>query len=343
MNVGHTPRIHGGPDGGEAILYDFSTNANLLGPAPLIQQTLQSASRVSYPDPDYLALRQHLAQWHQTDAARIVIAASAGEFIWRLTHWLRHQRLIRRVCVPQPGYGEYRIAAERLVIPIHPYQNTAVLLDGLQPGDLAWCCAPCNPTGESIEPALLNALVERARQINAQLVFDLAYAPLQLDGEPLAAAVNAPNVWRLWSPNKACGLTGIRGAYAIAPSDASYQAKALAAFAPSWVLGIDGLTLLQGFANAETADWLATSRESLREWRAQLLSGLSAAGWTYRASSTHFLLARPPIPVADVPRWLTELRRHGIKLRDATSFGLPGWVRLRSMPVAMQDLLWKVR
>jgi histidinol-phosphate aminotransferase len=33
------------------------------------------------------------------------------------------------------------------------------------------------------------------------------------------------------------------------------------------------------------------------------------------------------------------LRTQGIKLRDATSFGLPGWVRLGVLPPVAQDAL----
>ena len=37
--------------------------------------------------------------------------------------------------------------------------------------------------------------------------------------------------------------------------------------------------------------------------------------------------------------WLGELRRHGIKLRDCASFGLPGRVRLAVAAPAAQDAL----
>ncbi len=37
--------------------------------------------------------------------------------------------------------------------------------------------------------------------------------------------------------------------------------------------------------------------------------------------------------------WLGELRRHGIKLHDCASFGLPGRVRLAVAPPPVQDAL----
>jgi histidinol-phosphate aminotransferase len=40
-----------------------------------------------------------------------------------------------------------------------------------------------------------------------------------------------------------------------------------------------------------------------------------------------------------LPQVLAELRTQGIKLRDTTSFGLPGHVRISVQPPAAQDAL----
>ncbi len=48
-------------------------------------------------------------------------------------------------------------------------------------------------------------------------------------------------------------------------------------------------------------------------------------------SDANFFCARPQ-DAQDVPALLQRLRTHGIKLRDASSFGLPAWVRLGVLP-----------
>ena len=54
-----------------------------------------------------------------------------------------------------------------------------------------------------------------------------------------------------------------------------------------------------------------------------------------RPSEANYFCARAPRPLQ-----LTRLRQaHGVKLRDATSFGLPGWVRLGVRPPPSQDAL----
>lgn len=332
--------IHGGPDGGPCIRHDFSTNANPLGAPSFLLEAIQNADREHYPDPNYTALCHQLGKWHQSTPDRIIIAASAGEWIWRLTHWLKTQGRLHQVWVPDPGYMEYRRAAEQQNVSVRQYTNLETLFCHLQKNDLIWCCEPCNPTGLSTPNHLLEKLIEKAQQVGAQLVFDLAYAPLQLDDEPIADKIDTENVWRLFSPNKASAMTGIRGAYAIAPPDNPDQSVRLANFAPSWILGADGECLLTNVATPPMQAWLNTVRQVLRNWRDHLEVTLSSNGWQLQPTSTHFMLAKPPGSPDYIDDILENLRQnHAIKLRNAASFGLPGWVRLRCMPPESQEHL----
>ena len=109
--------------------------------------------------------------------------------------------------------------------------------------------------------------------------------------------------------------------------------------APSWVLGAHGVAMLSAWAQADTQAWVTESLCTMRQWKQHQVGVLENAGWTVMPSNANFFCARPPA-VLDLPTLLATLRTHGIKLRDATSFGLPGWVRLGVLPVpAVTDLL----
>ncbi|MDE2396212.1 MAG: hypothetical protein KGM91_12315 [Burkholderiales bacterium] len=113
--------------------------------------------------------------------------------------------------------------------------------------------------------------------------------------------------------------------------------EALAALAPSWVLGADGVALLQAHAEPQAAAAAASMQDRLQAWKAAQDRSLVRAGWTLRPSPLHFGLARPPGPLRsarELEPWHALLREHGIKLRDGASFGLPGWVRLAVRPLA---------
>jgi histidinol-phosphate aminotransferase len=305
---------HGGPDDGPAAAWDFSANASPLGPPPALMQAVQAADRQAYPDPNYRALRRRLG-----DADLVLPTAGGAEGIRRLTL----AALLaghREVWAPQPGFGDYAAAASALGLAVMPYAAPA----DIRPASpaLVWICEPCNPTGasEAAWPALQSHLV----------AVDRAYEPLRLQGEAPALPAGA---WQLICPNKALGLTGVRAGYLLAPERDEVWARALS-LAPSWVLSAEGVAMLTHWPDEEAQAWLAGAREQLRDWTARQRALLADLGWQQRPSCTHFWLARPPR--ADMaPR----LRTRGIRVRDAASFGLPGWVRVSAQPPAAQRAL----
>jgi histidinol-phosphate aminotransferase len=318
--------LHGGTDDGPWVTHDFSTNANPLGPPPALWRAVQQADRQRYPDPHYRALRDRLAAAHAVPPEQILPTAGGAEAIRRLTLAALLQGL-REVWVPQPGFGDYAAAAEALGLSVHRYTDWPELLHG-RPA-LIWLCQPCNPSGTRLDSAAL-ARIAAAALSPALLVIDLAYEPLRLDGE---AVTLPPSCWQLHCPNKALGLTGVRAAYLVAPAPNDTWARLLT-LAASWVLSAEGQTLLMHWHDAATLDWLAESRAQLRVWSAQQRALLEGLGWRQLGSCTPFWLAQPP------PQSIEGLRGHGIKLRDAASFGLPGWVRIATLtPPAQQALL----
>ena len=169
-------------------------------------------------------------------------------------------------------------------------------------------------------------------------MLDCAYAPLRLQGAPSLSAQQRDRVWQLFSPNKALGLTGVRASYAIAPLAAQAAAEKLDALAPSWVIGAHGVAMLQAWTRSDTQAWLHTSLRTLQDWKVRQEQVLQSLGWTVLTSDATFFCAQLPAGV-DVRALCTQLRAQGIQLRDATSFGLPGWVRLGTLPPQAQDAL----
>jgi len=320
--------LHGGPDALGVPPHDFSTNANACGPCPAALQALARADRARYPDPAYNALCEALAAFHGVQASRVVVAASASEFIHRVTA-LAARRGLRRAVVPAHGYGDYMRAAHAWGLACGP----AALAHGAPAAApaLHWLCEPSSPLG-AVEPALS---AEAEGQGGWQVV-DCAYAPLRLDGRATPLPRTA---WQMWSPNKALGLTGVRAGYAIAPAAAVQDGKAdaLRALAPSWPLGADGVALLATWTGDAAQQWLAASLPTLRQWKAAQQNVCEALGWHVVPSSlANFFTARLPGGDTSV---LPALRAAGIKLRDCASFGLPGHVRLGVLAPASQQAL----
>lgn len=309
-------RQHGGPGAAGPARWDFSTNANAAGPCPQALAALGRVDPTRYPDPGHHALRERLVAWHRVGAERVVVAASASEFIQRITA-VAAQRGGGLVQVPRHAYGDYAAAAR------------AHGLEAGEDGDCAdtpvlrWCAEPSSPLGQDAPPP--------ADPAACPTVLDAVYAPLRLVGTPAwpAAARNA--VFELHSPNKALGLCGVRGAYAVAPAGGALAdwCAALAAAEPSWPLGAHGVALLEAWASEATHAWLDAQRDILRTWKAALVGLLLELGAEVRPSVTPFICARLPAGVS-----VRTLREHGIAVRDTSSFGLPGWVRMSAQPPA---------
>lgn len=307
-----TGRVHGGPGAQGPARHDFSTNANACGPCPQALAAVQGADATRYPDPAATRVREALAAFHGVAVQRIVPAASASEMIFRLTAWAA-RRGVRQVALPRHSYGDYAQAARAW---------------GLTPSEdapLAWACEPSSPLGQA----------ERELHVadGAIAVLDRAYEPLRLTGACSFSGAQCDAMWQLWSPNKALGLTGVRGAYAIAPVDV--DTAEVEALAPSWPLGAHGEAMLLAWCGNSAQQWLAESRATLRNWKDRQQVLCRDLGWSLQPSDANFFVAHAPQLTVALP----ALREQGVQLRDCASFGLPGHARLSVQPPEAQDAL----
>ena len=314
--------VHGGTDSLPEPRYDFSSNANPLGPCPSVLAVLRNADVTRYPDPQYTQLRETLAAHHGTTPDRIVVGAGASELILRLIRCVEGavQQLV-------PTFSEYARGAllngRRLISVRAP--AAFLRAQSKYPG-IGFICWPNNPTGE-LWPLEFVAAAAAA----GPLVVDMAYASLCESSHAAGIEAAAAAAYRLYSPNKAFGLTGVRGAYLIMPSPDRHIANA----APSWVLGCEAVAFLEAAIQPRARDWLTQGLPELRRWRGRLAGSLQQLGVPVRESPASFLLAK----VGEATRITAHLRRHDVRVRDTSSFGLHRWIRLSAQPPAAQKAL----
>ncbi len=167
--------VHGGPDGGPEPLWDFSTNANALGPNPVILEYLKKADPSRYPDPHYRKVRQALAEAHGVAPEQVAVGTGTSELVHRLVRWLGGP-----VLVLSPTFSEYARAALAHKVPLWEARSPEDFLNRLPQSRLAFLCVPNNPTGE-----VFPFLEEAANRAGGALVLDLAYYPLMENPPPL--------------------------------------------------------------------------------------------------------------------------------------------------------------
>ncbi len=313
-----TAREHGGSD----VRWDFSSCANAAGPCPMALAALRAADPARHADPDSCSVREALAALHGVAPTRVLIACSASEFIQRFTA-ISGRLWPGAVRVPRHAYGDYAAAALAWGRePVHDDEEAAVTL--------RWFADPSSPLGQDEAPPPHPGACPG--------VLDAVYAPLRLSGHTAWTQEASDAVFVLHSPNKALGLPGLRGAYAIAPrttnDDLTACLHALAAAAPSWPLSAQADAVLRCWARPDTQAWLRQSRATLAAWKTELQTQLAARGFVCRASVTPHFVVQPPRPLSPA-----ALRAHGVAVRDAASFGLSGCWRVSAQPPEAQRAL----
>jgi histidinol-phosphate aminotransferase len=126
-------------------------------------------------------------------------------------------------------------------------------------------------------------------------------------------------------------LTGVRGAYLIAPR----IDRRIAGAAPSWVIGRDAVAFLEAACDPRAREWLAQGLPQLKRLRMRLAHSLRQLGLQVRESPATFLMAE----VGDARRVAAQLRSRDLRVRDGSSFGLRRWIRLSAQSEQAQKTL----
>lgn len=329
-------REHGGPDLDELrtaginaeTVVDFSVNVNPYGPTPFMREAIRNAAIERYPDPTAAAARRALARVWNVDPATVVLGAGAADLLWAIV-----RAVVRPgdpVVIVEPTFSEARAAAEAAGAVVHEVRATEDEAFRHQPGRLVqtvndrrarlvYLCAPNNPTG-LCWPMGEYAAVIRACP-DALFVVDQSFLSLCERHED--AAVSLPdNAVRVRSLTKDHAIPGTRVGAALARPD---FAASLERLRPAWSTGAATQAAAIAAAAAAEQRFVAESRARLLADRAALSEGLISLGLAPVRSSTVFVLVR----VGDarlVRKCLLE--RHGILVRDCSSFGLPHHLRL---------------
>ncbi len=315
-----------------ADVLDFAVNVSPLGADPAVVQAVRRAPLDRYPDRRCLAAREALATSLGTAPSRVVLGNGAAELLWTVVQALRRpDGRPPRVALAEPTFSELRRAAESAgadVFRIWPPRGLAIDADAVareaaaRGAELVYVCNPNNPTGLALPH---EALVRLATALpDAVVVVDQAF--LSLSARHADARLPLPeNAVALRSLTKDHALPGLRVAYALAHEDLARRIDG--ARAP-WTVSAPAQAAVIA---ASTSTHVERTRPILLEQRRALASMLARLGLPSLPSETLYVLTE----VGDATRLRDALlRRHGISVRDCTSFGLPRHVRLCARPDA---------
>lgn len=313
-----------------AELCDFSVNVGPYGPPPAMIEAIHAARLDTYPDPDGHAARIALAEHVGVTADRIALGNGAAELMWTLVAALRPARVL----IVEPTFSELRRAAAARGAAVdawwaRPDRGFAVEPAALDRAvterrpDLVYVCVPNNPTGASLPMAEVARLVER--HPGTRWVIDQAFLRMSEDHAGYHVPL-PPNGIRLRSLTKELTIPGVRIGYLIASPQV---VAAIERNRPPWTVSSPALAAAEASVHQDA--FVDESRRRLLVDRAALETALRAVGLDPFPSRAPFVLV--PVPSGASLR-TRMLARHRILIRDATSFGLRGAIRLAARPGA---------
>jgi len=286
--------------------------------------------RNRYPDPFQRELKERVAKLFGISAEMLFLGNGSDEAIDLLYRAFAIPGVDKSVILP-PTYGVYKVFADVNDIEVVrvPLTDTFTIdMDTLrevveseteQQLKLLFVCSPNNPTGNSVDPALLQQVLELFPGI---VVVDEAYQDFSNNPSALDLLGLYGNLVVLRTFSKAWGLANVRLGMAIASPEIAEVLKNI-----KYPYNLSGPAQEVALSALEAEPQV---REGIREIitsRGELAEALTEIPYVKHVypSDANFILVK----VSDADRLYTELRRIGIIIRNRNSEpGCEGCVRI---------------
>ncbi|GAB7017453.1 histidinol-phosphate transaminase [Halostagnicola bangensis] len=308
----------------------LASNENPHGPSPAAVEAIrETASSVnSYPKAAHADLTEVIAEDWGVDDSQVWLANGGDGAIDYL-----HRATLKpddEILVPEPGFAYYGMSARFHHGDISTYalertddfeQTAEPVLEAYDGERVVYLTSPHNPTGSTIDLEEIERVAEETGD-DTLVVVDEAYGEFA-DVESALALIEGndgydarDDVATLRTFSKAYGLAGVRLGYAIVPEEwGDAYARVNTPFAASELACRAGLAAFDDGEHVDrTVETTLESRESMRE-------NVEAHVWP---SEGNFVL----IAVGDASAVAEEMQERGVIVRDCTSFGLPGCIRI---------------
>lgn len=279
-----------------------------------------------YPDSNCSVLRETLSKIHCVEPEQLAFGNGSFELIALIAHAYLEEG--EESLIPDPSFGWYRnVTLQMNAIPVMvPLKEYAIDLDAVydQINDktkVIWLCNPNNPTGTVLQQKELTDFIEKVPE-SVLIVLDEAYIDF-VEGpyfNTIDFIRHHDNVILLRTFSKLYGLASFRIGYGIgavslierinkvrSPLNVSFSAQQAA---------------IVSLADEEfKKKVLDNNRKSLDLY----YSELDALGLKYVRSHGNFILIHVGIDGAEVE---SVFLKNGIVIRNASEFGLHGFIRV---------------
>jgi len=325
---------------------DFSVSVNPFGPKKSVIEAVAHAPIDVYPDSEATALKESCARCFNYPEEHIFVTAGSTEALWLLSSIYLSKG--DHVIAIGPTYGDYQVASEfygaSVTVLQQPWLEGAckhsvadVFKTSFSSGFVSddfllaaaeripvlrpvfvFLCNPNNPTGDYVSRDAVLSLATSCDEAGSILIVDEAYRNFVDKPYDLAEEVLHHNLILLRSMTKDFALASVRVGYLLG---AEPIIRSLSESAMPW--RISSQAIAAGCAAVDSRALYAADWNELHRITRKLSCDLEEVGCMVYPSAVNFLLLY--FPEADLS---ARLRKEGILVRDCTSFGLNGMLRI---------------
>jgi len=306
-------------------LIKLSSNENPHGSSPLAVDAVTDRAREGlhvYPKAAHTDLTEKLADKWDVDSQQVWVSPGADGAIDYLSRAMLDPG--QSVLVPEPGFSYYSMSTRHHHGEVATYglsktdgfaQTADLVLEAYDGERIVHLTSPHNPTGSEWAREEITTLLE-AVDDHTLVVVDEAYGEYSDRPSSIDLVDDYDNVAVLRTFSKAYGLAGLRIGYGVVPASwADAYARVNTPFAAN------ELACRAALAALDDDDHVDTSVETAAWAREYMAENLDAPTFD---SAGNFVLAE----VGDASHVAERSQEEGVIIRDCSSFGLPGCVRI---------------
>ena len=309
-----------------ANLVKLNTNENPYGPSPKALEAIRLATSDKlrlYPDPNALALKQAIADYHQLHVSQIFVGNGSDEVLAHIFHALfQHDGPLLFPDITYSFYPvysrlyqiDYKIIAltDDFSINVDDYKqlNSGIIFPN-----------PNAPTGRLLALADIETLLKF--NIDSVVVIDEAY--IDFGGESAVTLVNHyPNLLVTQTLSKSRSLAGIRLGYAMGHADLIDGLVRVKDSFNSYP--VDRLAINAGVASFEDQDYFEQTCTKVMTSREHVVKELTELGFELIPSAANFVFARHPH--IDAAELADGLRKQGVIVRHFSQDRIKQYLRI---------------
>ncbi|QUB97523.1 threonine-phosphate decarboxylase CobD [Leptotrichia sp. oral taxon 221] len=318
-------------------ILDYSSNINPYGlPENLKKEIFEKLFVLErYPDPDYIELREKIAEKNNLNIENIIVGNGATEIIFLFMKILSP----KKVLIVSPTFGEYERAIKASTLAndsleinyfeLKETENFVLNVKNLETElennyDLLILCNPNNPTGQFLKLKKLEEILKICEQKNTKLFVDEAFVEFVEDWENesiINSKENKENLFVIRAFTKFFAIPGLRLGYGICFNN-NLLKKMLEKKEP-W--SVNNIADLAGKTVLDDENYIQKTKEWIKDQKKYMYENLNKIeGLRAYKTEVNFILLKIEDNLLekglDVKNLRKKMLEKGILIRDASNF-----------------------